>query len=96
MINGKYNEKIDEWACGILLYQMLIGKYPFRGETDDEILSNIKEGNFDQDLTLLEEISCNAKDLIYKLLQQNPDERISSGEALKHKWFNEFSELNVE
>jgi len=86
MINGEYNEKIDVWACGILLYYMLIGEMLIRGETDEEILNNIKNRNFDTAQSLWKNISNDATDLISKMLTHNPEDRITAKEALQHNW----------
>ncbi len=36
VLNGNYNEKCDIWACGVLLYILLIGVPPFSGDVDNE------------------------------------------------------------
>ena len=36
-----------------------------------------------------ERISHQAKDIVAKLLNKNPHERISAAEALQHEWFNQ-------
>ena len=37
IIKGNYDEKCDIWACGIILYILLVGKPPFSGNTDKEV-----------------------------------------------------------
>ena len=41
-----YNEKCDEWSCGVIMYLMLCGYPPFNGRTDGEILRKIQNGQF--------------------------------------------------
>ncbi len=74
IINKYYDGfKSDIWCCGIILYAMLCGYLPFEGENNDELFKNIlickpEFPNF---------LSENSKRLINKILNVNPDERIS-------------------
>merc|ERR1712194_235344 len=45
--NVEYTEKCDVWACGIILYLMLGGCFPFEGSSDLELLKKIKKGKFE-------------------------------------------------
>ena len=49
IINNKYNEKSDEWACGVLMYILISGEPPFPGVKDEEIFENVKKGELDFD-----------------------------------------------
>ena len=45
VINGYlYNHKADVWSLGTLLFQMLTGEYPFRGNDLNELKRNLKQG----------------------------------------------------
>lgn len=78
----KYDERIDIWAIGVLLYEFLAYATPFRGNTDDEVWKSIlnleicwpEEGVFSEI----------ARDLISRLLVKVPSERISLDDVLTH------------
>ena len=40
----KYDERVDIWAIGVILYYMLCGKYPFIGDDEDEFNDSIRKG----------------------------------------------------
>ena len=40
-LKADYNMKCDLWAMGVLMYVLLVGDYPFQGETHEEIYKNI-------------------------------------------------------
>ena len=89
VLKKQYNEKCDLWSCGIILYIMLIGKPPFSGKDDEEIMSNVAKGLYNIKGDDFDNISNNAIDLMKKLLTINPNKRINAEEALNHQWFKE-------
>ena len=74
-----FNEKVDEWAAGIIMFNMLTGCDPFKGENDSNYRENIlyKEINFN--LIKNERL----RDLNKKLLERYVAKRISAREALE-------------
>lgn len=76
--NG-FNEKVDEWAAGILMYNMLTGCDPLKNESDSEYRENIlyKEINFN--LIKNEKL----RTLNKKLLERYVAKRICAREALE-------------
>ena len=64
--------KTDVWCCGIILYVLFCGYLPFEGENNKELFKNILEGKIEFPAHLNRDV----KDLILKILNSNPDERI--------------------
>lgn len=87
VIDNSYDEKSDEWSCGVLMYILLYGDTPFAGNTEEEIFENIKNYNIDFDK--LENVSENCLDLIKKLINPKKQYRIKALEALRHPFFTE-------
>ena len=64
VLKNNYNEKCDIWSCGIIMYVLLSGEYPFVGHTEKEITQKILNGNFTFSSPKFENVSENAQDLI--------------------------------
>ena len=88
VLKHKYDEKCDIWSCGVILYILVIGKYPFIGKDKNEILNNIEHGNYSFPDGFVEKSSPEIRDLIQQCLQVNPSVRISAKKALNHPFFN--------
>jgi calcium-dependent protein kinase len=46
VLNQEYDEKCDIWSIGVILYILLIGKPPFDGDRDEDIIRAVKKGNY--------------------------------------------------
>ena len=86
LIKGNYSFECDVWSCGIIMYILLIGYPPFDGKNNKTLYENIKNNEVDFSGSDWLKISKEAKDLISKLLEKNPNKRISAFEALQHPW----------
>ena len=88
--NEDDNEDVnDEWVCGIIMYYLLSREFPFKGETEEEIYSNININDIDFSSPKFENISDSCKDLISKLLEKDENKRIKSKDCLSHSFFSE-------
>ena len=83
------NNTYDEWACGVLMYYLISGEFPFKGETKEEIYSNIKNTNLDFSSTKFNSFSQECKDLISKLLEKDKNKRIKCNECFNHPFMKE-------
>ena len=87
VIKRNYDEKCDIWSCGVILYILVIGTYPFNGNDKNEILYNIEHGNYTFPEWFIQNSSPQIKDLIQQCLKVNPSSRISAKQALEHPLF---------
>lgn len=86
--NAAYGTQCDIWSVGCITYELLSGSPPFDARSAAElfqILQRVCGPSFNDWIWL--EISPNAKDLVIKMLQPNPEDRVSAREALDHGWF---------
>jgi calcium-dependent protein kinase len=70
VIRKNYNRSCDLWSAAIILYIMISGYPPFAGETDEDTINQILEGEviFDEEEESWQRVSEQSKDLIEKLL----------------------------
>ncbi|CAH1996543.1 unnamed protein product [Acanthoscelides obtectus] len=82
-----YSFEVDIWACGVIMYTLLVGCPPFWHRKQMVMLRNIMEGNYTFSSPEWSDISEEPKDLIRRLLVVDPKKRISISEALTHPFF---------
>ena len=87
LIKGQMIKELDEWSCGVLMYYLLSGKFPFDGKTEEEIFNNIEKKKLNLNIPELINVSDDCKDLISKLLERNVFRRIKAKNALEHSFF---------
>uniref|UniRef100_A0A673KJ80 calcium/calmodulin-dependent protein kinase n=1 Tax=Sinocyclocheilus rhinocerous TaxID=307959 RepID=A0A673KJ80_9TELE len=81
-----YGKPVDIWACGVILYILLVGYPPFWDEDQHKLYQQIKAGAYDFPSPEWDTVTPEAKNLINQMLTINPAKRITSEQALKHPW----------
>jgi len=81
-----YGKPVDIWACGVILYILLVGYPPFWDEDQHRLYAQIKAGAYDYPSPEWDTVTPEAKNLINSMLTVNPTKRITAAEALRHPW----------
>ncbi|XP_047132858.1 ribosomal protein S6 kinase alpha-5 isoform X1 [Hydra vulgaris] len=86
-----YDNSVDIWSLGVILYTMLSGKVPFQPKnyTNESVISMIKRimsGNISFDSYEWHGVSTSAKHLIKGLLMVDPSKRLTINDILQHEW----------
>lgn len=78
VLSGSYTEKCDMWSIGVILYIMLSGRPPFSGHSDRDILDKVEKGIYSMSDRVWKQYSEDAKDLVKKLMEVDPEKRLSA------------------
>ena len=84
-LGSGYTKKIDMWAIGVIMHQLLTGKHPFlvKGEVEKTYIERITKDNLGIKEFNLEDA---AKSLFLKLCSKSPMKRYVPTQALQHPW----------
>ncbi|KAL0589785.1 hypothetical protein ABG067_002010 [Albugo candida] len=80
--NKPHDENVDVWTLGVLMYEFLVGAPPFEAIGNTETYKRIAS----VDLQFPSHVSSPARDLLQKILQRDPQLRISLPNLLEHSW----------
>lgn len=86
LMGRDYNEKVDVWSAGVILYIMLSGVPPFFGETPTETFEAVLRGNLRFPPKYFRSVSPEAKDLLRKMICKDTYRRFSADQVLRHPW----------
>ncbi|KAJ8277475.1 hypothetical protein GJAV_G00075560 [Gymnothorax javanicus] len=82
-----YGSEVDMWSVGVILYILLCGFEPFFDPRGDQYMySRILNCDYEFVSPWWDEVSLNAKDLVSKLIVQDPHKRLTVQQALQHPW----------
>jgi serine/threonine protein kinase len=81
----KYGPKVDLWSIGAIMYELLVGSPPFNAPNHIQLLRMINEST---DICIPRHISEEARDLLLRLLQKDPNRRCEFEEFFNHPFLH--------
>ncbi|KAF5193570.1 Calcium-dependent protein kinase [Thalictrum thalictroides] len=89
VLKRRYGPEVDIWSIGVMLYILLCGVPPFWAESETGIFNAILRGHVDFTSDPWPSISSGAKDLVRKMLNSDPKQRLTAFQVLDHPWIKE-------
>mmetsp|Transcript_51620 Transcript_51620/g.160154 ORF Transcript_51620/g.160154 Transcript_51620/m.160154 type:complete len:508 (+) Transcript_51620:47-1570(+) len=94
LIGQKYNYLVDVWACGVLLYLLMYGHYPYDAKQPRDIMVKILTEPIKWQTKV--KLSKHGLEFLQRTLQHDPKQRASSEAALRHPWMSLASDPSVQ
>ncbi len=85
-INEGYENMVDVFSAGVVMYILLCGYEPFYGESEKELTNENLKAKVDFPSDDWSSVSVEGRDLVEKMLKRDPSERIDPLKALQHPW----------
>ncbi|KAL0337970.1 UNVERIFIED_CONTAM: Calcium-dependent protein kinase [Sesamum calycinum] len=86
VLKRNYGPEVDVWSAGVILYILLCGIPPFWAETEQGVAQAIIRSVVDFKRDPWPKVSDKAKDLVKKMLNPDPKQRLTAQEVLDHPW----------
>lgn len=93
--NERYGRAVDLWSIGVIVFTLLSGSLPFNASTKDKLFEKIKKVDFQFCSPQWDTISEHAKDFVQRLLQIDPKQRMTSKQAVLHRWHNKVAMVDI-
>ncbi|CAD8086830.1 unnamed protein product [Paramecium sonneborni] len=86
---GGYNQKVDIWSIGVIVYQLFCKQLPFQNDQILDTIELICDPNYNvENTTQFESLDQLQQDLLKRLLRKEPEKRLSSSEFILHPWLH--------
>lgn len=90
IMHDNYTESADIWSLGILLFLMSTGRFPFDTNSVTKLLNDI----ISQPIEIPSDLPPDLQDLLSKILQKDPELRLTLTEIMNHPWFTHHGYFN--
>ena len=90
VIERNFNEKCDIWSLGIIMFRLFYGYVPFKGNSFEEVINNVKNSPIEydkEDENNNISLSENGEDILSNMIVREVDKRFNVDSCLNHKWF---------
>jgi len=94
ILRKPYDNSVDMWSVGVLMYVLLSGYPPFWGSTMQKLLKRICDAKVSFTPEPFQHVSQEAKDVIEKLIAKEPGDRLSADQLLNDCWIKDVNNVS--
>ncbi|GIL82767.1 hypothetical protein Vretimale_8326 [Volvox reticuliferus] len=87
MESGPHGLDVDLWSVGVIMYEMLVGRHPFNADNYYDLMQSFRNDEIELPDDVAKKLSPACRDMLTRLLQRNPADRMSFAEFVIHPFF---------